>query len=116
MNTSPAEAALRIYQKGEASVISYGMTDEDVENFASHPLIAVASDGSSLSATGKLSVGKPHPRSYGTNPRFIQKYVNEKNVISIEEAIRKMTSLPAQRLGLTTVSYTHLTLPTIYSV
>ena len=101
MNTSPAEAALRIYQKGEASVISYGMTDEDVENFASHPLIAVASDGSSLSATGKLSVGKPHPRSYGTNPRFIQKYVNEKNVISIEEAIRKMTSLPAQRLGLT---------------
>ena len=101
INTSPAEAALRIYQKGEASVISYGMTDEDVENFASHPLIAVASDGSSLSATGKLSVGKPHPRSYGTNPRFIQKYVNEKNVISIEEAIRKMTSLPAQRLGLT---------------
>ena len=42
MNTSPAEAALRIYQEGEASVISYGMTDEDLENFASHHLIAVA--------------------------------------------------------------------------
>ena len=83
------------------SVISYGMTDEDVENFASHHLIAVASDGSSLATTGKLSVGKPHPRSYGTNPRFIQKFVNEKKVVTIQEAIRKMTSMPAQRLGLT---------------
>ena len=101
MGTTPAEAALRIYQEGEASVISYGMTEEDVETFAVHPLVAVASDGSSLSNEGVLSVGKPHPRSYGTNPRFIQKYVNEKKLISIEEAIRKMTSMPAQRLGLT---------------
>jgi N-acyl-D-amino-acid deacylase len=101
LGTNPAEAALRIYQEGEASVVSYGMTDEDVETFASHPLIAVASDGSSLSTTGKLSVGKPHPRSYGTNPRFIQKYVNEKKVVTIQEAIRKMTSMPAERLGLT---------------
>ena len=101
MGTTPAEAALRIYEVGEASVISYGMTEEDVETFAAHPLVAVASDGSSLSTEGVLSVGKPHPRSYGTNPRFIQKYVNEKKLIGIEEAIRKMTSLPAQRLGLT---------------
>ena len=101
MGTTPAEAALRIYEKSEAMVVSYGMTDEDVETFAAHPLIAVASDGESLSTEGVLSAGKPHPRSYGTNPRFIQKYVNEKNLVSIQEAVRKMTSMPAQRLGLT---------------
>ena len=77
------------------------MIEEDVETFAAHPLVAVASDGSSLSNEGVLSVGKPHPRSYGTNPRFIQKYVNDKKIVSIQEAIRKMTSMPAQRLGLT---------------
>jgi len=101
MGTTPAEAALRIYEKSEAMVVSYGMTDEDVETFAAHPLIAVASDGESLSTEGVLSAGKPHPRSYGTNPRFIQKFVNEKKLVSIQEAIRKMTSMPAQRLGLT---------------
>ena len=101
MQTTPAEAALRIYEKSEAMVVSYGMTDEDVETFASHPLIAVASDGESLSTEGVLSAGKPHPRSYGTTPRYIQKYVNEKKLVSIQEAVRKMTSLPAQRLGLT---------------
>ena len=101
MGTTPAEAALRIYEKSEAMVVSYGMTDDDVETFAAHPLIAVASDGESLSTEGVLSSGKPHPRSFGTNPRFIEKYVNEKKLVSIQEAIRKMTSLPAQRLGLT---------------
>ena len=101
MGTTPAEAALRIYEKSEAMVVSYGMTEEDVETFAAHPLVAVASDGSSMSTEGVLSAGKPHPRSYGTNPRFIQKFVNEKKLVSIQEAVRKMTSMPAQRLGLT---------------
>ena len=64
-------------------------------------MIAVASEGSSVSTEGILSVGKPHPRSYGTNPRFLQKFVNEKKLVSIQEAVRKMTSMPAQRLGLT---------------
>ena len=101
MGTTPAEAALRIYQEGEASVISYGMTEEDVETFAAHPLVAVEYDESSLSNEVNLSVEKPHTISYRTNPRFIQKYVNEKKLVSIQEAIRKMTSLPASRLGLT---------------
>src|SRR5262245_11072009 len=63
-----AEAAMRLYERGEASVIVHAMQEADVETIASHPLIAVGSDGSSLSASGVLSVGKPHPRSYGTNP------------------------------------------------
>ena len=101
MRMPPAETVLSMYEKGEAMVIEYSMNEDDVETFAKHPLIAVASDGSSVSIEGILSAGKPHPRSYGTNPRFIQKFVNEKKLVSIQEAIRKMTSMPAQRLGLT---------------
>jgi N-acyl-D-amino-acid deacylase len=101
MRMPPAETVLSMYEKGEAMVIEYSMNEDDVETFAKHPLIAVASDGSSVSTEGILSAGKPHPRSYGTNPRFIQKFVNEKKLVSIQEAIRKMTSMPAQRLGLT---------------
>ena len=101
MGTTPAEAILRIYEKSEAYVVFNSMDEKDVDKFAKHPLIAVASDGSSVSKDGVLSVGKPHPRSYGTNPRFIQKYVNEIKLVLIQEAVRKMTSMPAQRLGLT---------------
>ena len=52
----PAEAAIRLYQRSEASVIAHAMQEPDVETIASHPLIAVGSDGSSLSTTGVLSV------------------------------------------------------------
>ncbi|MBU93506.1 MAG: N-acyl-D-amino-acid deacylase [Chloroflexi bacterium] len=101
MGTTPAEAVLRIYQEGEAMVVMQSMDQKDVDKFAQHPLVAVASDGSSMSTEGVLSAGKPHPRSYGTNPTFIQTFVNEKKIVSLQEAIRKMTSLPASRLGLT---------------
>ena len=101
MGTTPAEAVLRIYQEGEAMVVMQSMDEKDVDTFAAHPLIAVASDGSSLSAEGVLSVGKPHPRSYGTNPTYIEHFVNKKKLVTLQEGIRKMTSLPADRLGLT---------------
>ena len=101
MGTTPAEAVLRIYQASEAMVVMQSMDQKDVDKFAQHPLVAVASDGSSMSTEGVLSAGKPHPRSYGTNPTFIQTFVNEKKIVSLQEAIRKMTSLPASRLGLT---------------
>ncbi len=97
----PAEAALRLYRQGDGQVIIHMMDEPDVETIARHPLISVGSDGSSLSAEGILSVGKPHPRSYETNPRFLARYVREKRVVSLEEAVHKMTLLPASRLGLT---------------
>ena len=81
-------------------VIGYAMQEADVELIARHPLIAVGSDGSSLSAKGPLSIGKPHPRNYGTNSRYLARFVREKKLVSLEEAIRKMTMLPASRLGL----------------
>ena len=67
----PAEAAVRLYARGEAAVILHAMQEPDMETIASHPLIAVGSDGSSLSTEGLLSVGRPHPRSNDTNPRFL---------------------------------------------
>ena len=101
LQTNPAEAVLKLYENSDPVIIEDGIIDEDIEKFVKHPFIAVASDGNSVSKEGILSAGKPHPRFYGTNPRFIQKYVNEKKLVSIQEAIRKMTSLPAERLGLT---------------
>ena len=100
MELATEETVLRLYQRGEASVISHGMMEEDVETFAKHPLVSVASDGSSISTEGILSSGTPHPRSYGTNPRYLAHYRRERGLVSLPEAIRKMTMLPAQRLGL----------------
>jgi len=101
LGCGPGEAALRLYERGEAGVINHMMSDEDVDTFAGHPLVSVGSDGESLSTEGLLSAGKPHPRSYGTNPRFLSDFVRERGVVSLEEGIRKMTSLPASRLALT---------------
>ena len=65
------------------------------------PWVAVGSDGSSLAIEGPLRAGVPHPRNFGTFPRVLGRYVRELKVIPLEEAIRKMTSLPASILGLT---------------
>ena len=100
MGLSATEAALKMYEEGDGQVIIHAMRDPDMETIASHPLISVGSDGTSLSTDGVLSVGQPHPRSYGTNPRFLARFVRERGLVSLEEAIRKMTMLPAQRMGL----------------
>jgi N-acyl-D-amino-acid deacylase len=101
LQCDPAEAAMRLYERGEGSVIVHAMRDDDVEAIARAAWIAVGSDGSSLSTSGPLAVGKPHPRNYGTNPRFLARFVRERRLVSLEEAVRKMTLLPASRLGLT---------------
>ena len=97
----PQEAALRLYEQSEGSYVLHSMEDKDVYDIAADPFVTVASDGSSLRDEGPLSSGKPHPRSYGTNTRFFEHMVLEKKLVSLEEAVRKMTSLAAQRLGLT---------------
>ena len=96
-----AEAAARLYEMGEAMVIIHAMREDDMHLIAQHPLISVGSDGSSLSTKGILAVGKPHPRSYGTNPRVFASFVRELGLMSFAEAVRKMTTLPASRMGLT---------------
>ena len=97
----PTDTAIYLYQEAEATVIMHSLQEQDVQHIAGGRWVAVGSDGNSISAEGVLSAGKPHPRSYGTFPRFLARYVREKKVVSLAEAIRKMTWLPASRLGLT---------------
>ncbi|MBS96195.1 MAG: D-aminoacylase [SAR202 cluster bacterium] len=100
MNCDPEDAAITLYRGGTVHVIAHSLKQDDVDKIACHPYVCVGSDGSSIRTEGALSVGSPHPRSYGTFPRFIKQYVREKKMLSMQEAIRKMTSLPASRLDL----------------
>ncbi len=91
----PVDAAIEIQRNGGSSVISFNMTDHDLENFMKSPYGMIGSDGS-VSSPGSMG----HPRSFGTFPRVLGVYVRERNILSWEEAVRKMTSAPATQLGL----------------
>ncbi len=91
-----ASAVLEIQSNGGASAIYHVMHTEDVDRIMRHPQSMVASDGS-LAEYGK---GHPHPRWYGTFPRVLGYYVREKELLPLEFAIQKMTSLPADLIGL----------------
>lgn len=84
---------LLLEEKANALMNLFSMTEEDVSYVLKHPVSMVASDAIP-------STGKPHPRFFGTFPRVLSKYVRQDQVLRLEEAVRKMTSLPAQRLGL----------------
>jgi N-acyl-D-amino-acid deacylase len=91
------QTVLDMMEKGGASMIYHSMDEHDVERIMRYPYTMVASDG----GVQEFGRGVPHPRSYGTNARVLGRYIREKNVVRLEEAIRKMTSLPAQRFRLT---------------
>jgi N-acyl-D-amino-acid deacylase len=91
-----ADLIIEIEKAGGASAVFFQMDEADVETLMRLPYLMIGSDGS-VQVRGQ---GFPHPRSYGTFPRIIGRYVREKGVLRLEEAIRKMTSLPAQALRL----------------
>jgi len=91
-----AEMVIKAQLNGGTGTIYHAMDEEDVSRIMRHPFTMVASDGR-LSEPGR---GHPHPRAYGTFSRVLHKYVREDKNLSLEEAIRKMTSLPAMRMGL----------------
>ncbi|HKZ32827.1 MAG TPA: D-aminoacylase [Vicinamibacteria bacterium] len=93
---SAAVLALEIVERGGASGIFHAISEEDVERILASPYTMVASDGE-IPAFGQ---GAPHPRSYGTFARVLGVYVREKRLLTLEEAIRRMSSMPAARLGL----------------
>jgi N-acyl-D-amino-acid deacylase len=99
LDTTPAIGAQLVVEamrRGGASTIFHAMHEDDVERIMRHPWTAIASDGRLV----RPGDGHPHPRWYGTFPRVLGHYVRERGVLSLEDAIRKMTSLPAWRLGL----------------
>jgi N-acyl-D-amino-acid deacylase len=95
----PVDTALDLLAEagGEILTIVHGQSEDNLRRIMRHPLTAIASDGWTLSPDAG---GRPHPRSYGTYARVLGRYVREEKVLSLEEAVRKMTSLPASRLGL----------------
>ncbi len=99
---SPAQAVIRLLseEEGAVSAVFFSMAAEDVEAILADPLVAVGSDGHGLHAVD--SAGETtHPRSYGTFPRVLGRYVREEKLLSLPAAIRKMTSIPAGRMGFT---------------
>ncbi|MGB7296943.1 MAG: D-aminoacylase [Candidatus Aminicenantales bacterium] len=101
-NKDPYEFAcdLLVQEGGDVSIIGFGMSEENTVRVLRHPQVMVASDGSALAPSGPLSSGIPHPRNYGTYPRFLGHYVREKKIFPLAEAIKKVSSMPAAKLGL----------------
>lgn len=87
-------------EEGAAGMVIFYGDEEDVKRIMRHPLHMVGTDAGCCTVEGPFCRGKPHPRHYGTYPKILGKYVREEKVISWEEAIRKMTSFPAQRFGI----------------
>lgn len=80
-------------EKGKASMVISHLSNKDVDTIIAHPDCMIASDSTSI------AFGRPHPRFYGTNGRVFKTYVREKKLITLEDAVRKMTTLPAQQFG-----------------
>ncbi len=91
---------LLIEERGSVGCVYFIMSEDDLALALRQPWVAIGSDGSAFATEGPLRAGVPHPRSFGTFPRVLGRYVRERQVIPLEEAVRKMTSLPAEVLGL----------------
>ena len=98
-DADPADTCLTLMAEdgGRISGMFHTMSDEDVDLVMKQPWVAIASDGSAINLD---AAGVPHPRNYSTNVRVLGHYVRDQHVLSLEDAIRKMTSLPAQILGI----------------
>ncbi len=95
LSLHPLDAALELIGEGGASVVSFNMHEDDITAFMIQPWTMTASDGALL----EWQVGVPHPRAYGTFPRKLRKYVLGDGTVSLEAAVRSMTSLPAEVFG-----------------
>jgi len=98
----PIDALLRLIEEeaGAVSFIGHGMSEANVEMVLGHPLVMVGSDGSAMAPVGPAAETRPHPRSYGAFARVLAHYVREREVLSLAEGVKKMTSMPADHIGL----------------
>jgi len=90
------EQIIEMYEAGGAQMVYHSMGEEDVRRIMREPFTMIASD----SGVRRLGEGMPHPRGYGNNARVLGRYVRELKLVTLEDAVRKMTSLPAQTFGL----------------
>ncbi|UCF65786.1 MAG: D-aminoacylase [bacterium] len=91
---------MMIEERGRVTITGFAMDEANLHKVLSSPLVMIGSDGSAVSPEGKLSHGKPHPRYYGTFPRVLGKYCREEKLFDIAVAVQKMSSMPADKLGL----------------
>ncbi|MEZ5490232.1 MAG: D-aminoacylase [Gammaproteobacteria bacterium] len=98
-DADPADTMITLMaaEEGNISGVFHNQSEDNVRLVMRQPWVSIASDGSAIDLNAS---GVPHPRNYGTNVRVLGRYVREEAVLSLEDAIRKMTSLPAQILGL----------------
>jgi len=89
---------LILEEENGVGMIGFGMSEENTETVLAHPLAMVCSDGGAYAPYGPLSVGSPHPRGYGTFPRLMGHYVRDRGIMSLETAVQKVTSMPADKL------------------
>jgi N-acyl-D-aspartate/D-glutamate deacylase len=99
----PAHALMDIViaDKGNTSKITFSMNEDDVRAAVRHPLVSFCTDSGASATDGVFSKERNHPRAWGSMPRILGRYVREEKLLTLEEAIRKMTSLPATRMRLT---------------
>jgi N-acyl-D-amino-acid deacylase len=102
MKKHPVDALMDVViaDSGRTGAIYFSMNEADVRMAMSQPWVSFNTDYEAAAVDGPLHVGKPHPRAYGSFARVLAKYVRDDRVLGLEEAIRKMTSLPAQRVGI----------------
>ena len=103
LGEDPYHLTVRLLREANGSVgmVGFGMSEDNTERMLSHPLGMVCSDGGAYAPYGPLSRSSPHPRGYGSFPRVLGHYVRERQAMSLEAAVHKMSGLPARKLGLT---------------
>ncbi|MDP2276760.1 MAG: D-aminoacylase, partial [Nitrospirota bacterium] len=102
INNSPVDALFKILieEKLRAGAIFSSMSEDNLERFLSLPYAMIGSDSSARSRTGLTCKGKPHPRGFGSFPRFLGKYVRDGKLMSMSEAVHKITMFPARTFGI----------------
>ena len=92
---------LLIAERGNVGCVWYIIDEDDLKLAMKQPWVSVGSDGSALATSGPLRAGVPHPRSFGTFPRVLGRYVRDEHVITLEQAVHKMSGLTASQLHFT---------------
>jgi N-acyl-D-aspartate/D-glutamate deacylase len=98
----PYEATVALLRASNAStgMVGFAMSEDNLDRILAHPLGMVCSDGGAFAVDGPSRRGSPHPRGLGTFPRVLGRYVRERKALTLEQAVRKMTAMPAARLKL----------------
>ncbi len=98
--SDPYDVAVALLEgsRGAVGMVGFGMSEENLARILAHPLAMVCSDGGAHATEGPARAGHPHPRGLGTFPRVLGHYARERRVLTLAQAVHKMSGLPASRL------------------